>query len=106
MQRTIFDAEHDAFRDLVRTFLEKEVVPHHARWEKDGQVDRGIWLSAGKAGLLGTDVPEEFGGGGTPDFRYNAVALEEITAAGISGLGFPLHNDVVAPYLLRLADDE
>ncbi|MFC5949129.1 acyl-CoA dehydrogenase family protein [Pseudonocardia lutea] len=106
MQRDIFDAEHDAFRDLVRTFLEKEVVPHHARWEKDGQVDREIWLSAGKAGLLGTDVPEEFGGGGTPDFRYNAVALEEITAAGTSGLGFPLHNDVVAPYLLRLANDE
>ncbi|GAA2892053.1 long-chain specific acyl-CoA dehydrogenase [Pseudonocardia halophobica] len=106
MQRDIFDAEHDAFRDLVRTFLEKEVVPHHAQWEKDGQVDRDIWLSAGRAGLLGTDVPEEFGGGGTPDFRYNAVALEEITAAGTSGLGFPLHNDVVAPYLLRLANDE
>ncbi|WP_345383052.1 acyl-CoA dehydrogenase family protein [Pseudonocardia yuanmonensis] len=106
MQRDIFDAEHDAFRDLVRTFLEKEVVPHHAQWEKDGQVDRDIWLSAGKAGLLGTDVPEEFGGGGTPDFRYNAVALEEITAAGTSGLGFPLHNDVVAPYLLRLGNDE
>ncbi|MEU7818790.1 acyl-CoA dehydrogenase family protein [Pseudonocardia sp. NPDC049154] len=106
MQRDIFDAEHDAFRDLVRTFLEKEVVPHHAQWESDGQVDRDIWLSAGKAGLLGTDVPEEFGGGGTPDFRYNAVALEEITAAGTSGLGFPLHNDVVAPYLLRLANDE
>ncbi|MCE3555265.1 acyl-CoA dehydrogenase family protein [Pseudonocardia sp. RS11V-5] len=106
MQRDIFDAEHDAFRDLVRTFLEKEVVPHHAQWESDGQVDRDIWRSAGKAGLLGTDVPEEFGGGGTPDFRYNAVALEEITAAGTSGLGFPLHNDVVAPYLLRLANDE
>jgi len=106
MLRDIFDDDHDAFRDLVRTFLAKEVLPHHAGWEKQGQVDREVWLAAGRAGLLGTDVPEEFGGGGTPDFRYNAVALEEITAAGASGLGFPLHNDVVAPYLLRLCTDE
>jgi len=106
MLRDIFDDDHDAFRDLVRTFLAKEVLPHHAGWEKQGQVDREVWLAAGRAGLLGTDVPEEFGGGGIPDFRYNAVALEEITAAGASGLGFPLHNDVVAPYLLRLCTDE
>jgi len=106
MLRDIFDDDHDAFRDLVRTFLAKEVLPHHAGWEKQGQVDREVWLAAGRAGLLGTDVPEEFGGGGTPDFRHNAVALEEITAAGASGLGFPLHNDVVAPYLLRLCTDE
>ena len=106
MLRDIFDDDHDAFRDLVRTFLAKEVLPHHAGWEKQGQVDREVWLAAGRAGLLGTDVPEEFGGGGTPDFRYNAVALEEITAAGASGLGFQLHNDVVAPYLLRLCTDE
>ena len=106
MQRDIFEAEHDAFRDLARTFIAKEVTPFHDQWESDGQVSREVWLAAGRAGLLGTDVPEEFGGGGVEDFRYNAVLLEELAAAGASGIGFPLQNDVVAPYLLRLADDE
>ncbi|MDN5931837.1 MAG: acyl-CoA dehydrogenase family protein [Pseudonocardia sp.] len=106
MQRDIFDADHDAFRDLVRTFLTREVLPHHDQWEADGQVDRAVWKSAGAAGLLGTDVPEEFGGGGVDDFRYNCVVTEEITRAGTSGLGFPLQNDVIAPYLLRLATPE
>ncbi len=106
MQRDIFDADHDAFRDSVRTFLAKEVLPHHDQWERDGQVDRAVWKAAGAAGLLGTDVPEEFGGGGVTDFRYNCVVTEEIARAGTSGLGFPLQNDVIAPYLLRLATDE
>ncbi|MEJ3654145.1 acyl-CoA dehydrogenase family protein [Actinomycetes bacterium KLBMP 9759] len=106
MQRDIFDAEHDAFRDLARTFIAKEVTPFHDRWEVDGQVSREVWLAAGRAGLLGTDVPEEFGGGGVDDFRYNAVLTEELVAAGASGIGFPLQNDVVAPYLLRLANEE
>jgi alkylation response protein AidB-like acyl-CoA dehydrogenase len=106
MQRDIFEAEHDAFRDLARTFIAKEVTPFHDQWESDGQVSRDVWLAAGKAGLLGTDVPEEFGGGGVDDFRYNAVLLEELSHAGASGIGFPLQNDVVAPYLLRLATDE
>jgi alkylation response protein AidB-like acyl-CoA dehydrogenase len=106
MDRDIFSAEHDAFRDLVRTFLTREVLPFHDQWEADGQVDRAVWKAAGAAGLLGTDVPEEFGGGGVDDFRYNAIVTEEISSAGTSGLGFPLQNDVVAPYLLRLATDE
>ncbi|MGH3565611.1 MAG: acyl-CoA dehydrogenase family protein [Pseudonocardia sp.] len=106
MQRDIFDAEHDAFRDLARTFVAKEIVPFHPQWEIDGQVSREVWLAAGRAGLLGTDVPEEYGGGGVADFRYNAVLIEELVAGGASGIGFPLQNDVVAPYLLRLATDE
>ncbi|MGH3586962.1 MAG: acyl-CoA dehydrogenase family protein, partial [Pseudonocardia sp.] len=106
MQRDIFDAEHDAFRDLARTFVAKEVTPFHEQWERDGQVSREVWRAAGKAGLLGTDVPDEYGGGGVADFRYNAVLTEELTRAGASGVGFPLQNDVVAPYLLRLATDE
>lgn len=106
MQRDIFDAEHDAFRDLARTFVAKEVTPFHDQWEIDGQVSREVWLAAGKAGLLGTDVPPEYGGGGVADFRFNAVLLEELTHAGASGVGFPLQNDVVAPYLLRLATPE
>src|SRR3954470_17550493 len=106
MERDIFDAEHAAFRDLARTFVAKEITPFHEQWEVDGQVSRDVWLAAGKAGLLGTDVPEEYGGGGVDDFRYNAVLTEELVAAGISGPGFPLQNDVVAPYLLRLATAE
>jgi alkylation response protein AidB-like acyl-CoA dehydrogenase len=106
MQRDIFEAEHDAFRDLARTFVAKEVTPFHDQWERDGQVSRDVWLAAGRAGLLGTDVPEEYGGGGVSDFRYNTVLTEELVTAGASGIGFPLQNDVVAPYLLRLATDE
>jgi alkylation response protein AidB-like acyl-CoA dehydrogenase len=106
MERTIFTDDHDAFRDLVRTFAEREIQPYHEQWEEDGQVSREVWLSAGKAGLLGMDVPEEYGGGGVPDFRYQAIVSEEMVRIGASGVGFSLQNDVVAPYLLRLANDE
>jgi alkylation response protein AidB-like acyl-CoA dehydrogenase len=106
MRRDLFEPDHDAFRDLARTFIAKEITPFHEQWERDGQVSRQLWRSAGAVGLLGTDVPEQYGGGGVDDFRYNVVLLEELTAAGASGVGFPLHNDVVAPYLLRLATDE
>jgi alkylation response protein AidB-like acyl-CoA dehydrogenase len=106
MQRFRDDAEHDAFRDSVRAFCEKNIAPFHADWEKEGIVPRDLWLEAGKQGLLGTDVPEQYGGGGVKDFRYNCVIAEEITRVGGSGVGFTLHNDVVAPYLLKLGTDE
>jgi alkylation response protein AidB-like acyl-CoA dehydrogenase len=98
--------EQAAFRDLVRTFLAKEVEPHHRAWELVGQVDRDIWTTAGELGLLGLDVPERFGGGGIDDFGYHAILNSEIVAAGAMGLGFTLHNDVVAPYLVDLAGPE
>ena len=106
MQRTLYESEHESFRDTVKTYLAKEVVPFHDQWEQDGLVDRGAWVEAGKQGLLGTDVPEEYGGGGVKDFRYNCVLAEEVTRVGASGLGFTLHNDVVAPYLLDLTTPE
>ncbi len=106
MQRSLYESEHDAFRDSVRTFCEKQVAPFHADWEKAGIVPRELWLEAGKQGFLGTDVPEEYGGGGVKDFRYNAVVGEEVTRVGGSGVGFTLHNDVVAPYLLKLGTEE
>ncbi|MFC5907955.1 acyl-CoA dehydrogenase family protein [Streptacidiphilus monticola] len=102
----LYTEDHEAFRATVRAFLHREVTPHHARWEEDGIVPRQLWREAGKTGLLGTDVPEEYGGGGVRDFRYNAVLDEEVARAGASGLGFTLHNDVVAPYLLELATEE
>ena len=104
--RTLFEPEHEMFRDSYRTFLKRSVAPYHQQWEIDGIVDRGVWLEAGKQGFLGMGVPEEHGGGGVADFRYNAIVTEETTAAGFSGLGFALHNDMVAPYLLRLATAE
>jgi alkylation response protein AidB-like acyl-CoA dehydrogenase len=106
VQSALYEAEHEAFRAMVRDFLAKEVVPHHAAWEEAGMVDRSVWLKAGEQGLLGMDVSEEFGGGGVKDFRYNAVLAAEVSRVGASGLGFTLHNDVVAPYLTELTTDE
>jgi alkylation response protein AidB-like acyl-CoA dehydrogenase len=106
VRSTLYEADHEAFRAVLREFLAKEVVPHHAAWEEAGQVDRAVWLRAGEHGLLGMDVPEQFGGGGVKDFRYNAIVAAEVSRVGASGLGFTLHNDVVAPYLLDLATDE
>jgi len=103
---TIYDAEHEDFRSTARAFLEKEVVPHHDEWEKDGLVPREVWAKAGEAGLLCFDVPEEYGGPGIDDFRFNAVLNEEVTRVGTSGLGFALHNDIVVPYLLHLGTEE
>jgi alkylation response protein AidB-like acyl-CoA dehydrogenase len=106
VQSALYEAEHEAFRAMVRDFLAKEVVPHHPAWEEAGIVDRSVWLKAGAQGLLGMDLPEEFGGGGIKDFRYNAILAAEVARVGASGLGFTLHNDVVAPYLLELTTDE
>jgi len=106
MQHALYEAEHEAFRDAVRSFMARHVTPFHDAWEKAGIVDRAVWVEAGKQGLLGTDVPERYGGGGIRDFRYNCVVSEEVTRAGGSGVGFTLHNDVMAPYLLDLTSDE
>ncbi|MFE6826438.1 acyl-CoA dehydrogenase family protein [Streptomyces sp. NPDC057690] len=106
MERDLYTAEHEAFRETVRTFLAKEVLPHHDRWERDGVVSRDVWRAAGRQGLLGLAVPQEYGGGGTEDFRYSAVLIEEFARAGASGVALSLHNDIVGPYLTRLATDE
>jgi alkylation response protein AidB-like acyl-CoA dehydrogenase len=98
--------EHGDFQAMVRDFVEREIVPYHDGWERAGLVDREVWRRAGKLGLLGIDVPEEYGGGGVRDFRYQVILSEEIMRVGATGIGFALHNDVVAPYLLDLATDE
>lgn len=102
MEQQLYEPVHEEFRALCREFLHREAVPRHAEWEKAGLVDREIWRKAGAAGLLGLDVDEEYGGGGQRDFRFNAVLVEEIIRSHCSGLGFGLHNDVVAPYLTEL----
>ncbi|WP_330457496.1 acyl-CoA dehydrogenase family protein [Streptomyces sp. NBC_00820] len=106
MESVLYTADHESFRATVRAFVERHIVPFHKQWESDGIVPRTLWTEAGKLGLLGTDVPQEYGGGGVADFRYNTVLSEEIVRAGASGVGFTLHNDVVAPYLLKLANEE
>ncbi|MER6300487.1 acyl-CoA dehydrogenase family protein [Kitasatospora sp. NPDC001539] len=106
MQREIFTEQHEDFRATVKAFLAKEVLPHYDRWEKAGIVDRSAWLAAGRQGLLGPAVPEEYGGGGTPDFRYAAVLAEEFARAGVSGLAIGLHNDIIGPYLTSLGTEE
>ncbi|WP_027860049.1 acyl-CoA dehydrogenase family protein [Marmoricola sp. URHB0036] len=102
----LYTSEHEDFRKTARTFYEREVVPHHDQWEQDGIVPRELWVKAGEAGLLCFDVPEEYGGPGVDDFRYNVIVSEEQTRAGVSGPGFSVHTDIIVPYLTSLGTDE
>jgi alkylation response protein AidB-like acyl-CoA dehydrogenase len=106
VSRALFEPEHEAFRETVATFLDKEAAPYHAQWEKDGIVDREVWAKAGTQGLLGLQLPAEYGGGGTADFRYNAVVGEEMTRRGVYGCAFTLFNDMIAPYFVAGATPE
>ncbi|MBW3668682.1 MAG: acyl-CoA dehydrogenase family protein [Actinobacteria bacterium] len=108
MNRALFDDDHDRFRTTVSGFLEKEAVPYFLEWERAGVVDRDLFRKAGDLGLLGTAVPEEYGGGGVDDFRYNLVIIEEVQRLGLggAGLGLTLHNDICLPYFLSLGTDE
>ncbi|QNG35685.1 acyl-CoA dehydrogenase [Geodermatophilaceae bacterium NBWT11] len=106
MRSHLYEADHDAFRDTARTFLEKNVAPFHGQWEREGIVPREVWTAGGAQGLLGMDLPEAHGGGGVRDFRYNTVLGEELMRIGASGVGFTLHNDVTGPYLRDLATPE
>jgi alkylation response protein AidB-like acyl-CoA dehydrogenase len=103
-----FDSEHEAFRSVVRQFVDREVAGHLDDWDERGIIDRGTWLSAGKHGLLGFAVPEELGGGGTDDYLFRCVLAEELAAAGTASLNssFALQDDVFLPYLLRLGTPE
>jgi len=106
LQRRIFEPEHEQFREIVARFAQREIQPHHLDWEREGIVPREIWLRMGELGLLCTDVPEEYGGGGIKDFRYNVVITEELMRVGASGLGTILHNDTIVPYFLKYASEE
>ena len=103
--RTLFDSDHELFRDMVRKFLEAEAVPHYEQWEEDGQVSRELWSKAGEQGMLCPTVPEEYGGVGV-DFRYNAIVVEEVFRLGLTGIGWGLHSDIAVPYLLSYGTEE
>ncbi|MGH3124383.1 MAG: acyl-CoA dehydrogenase family protein, partial [Streptosporangiaceae bacterium] len=106
MHRDIFTPEHDAFREMVQAFIAREVTPYHDQWERDGMVSREVWLAAGRAGLLGIDVDEKYGGGGNPDYRFYLIVDEEFARAGATGPGFAVHNDINGQYFLRLCTPE
>lgn len=103
--RTLFSAEHDAFRDTVRRFLEKEATPFHEQWEKDGLVPKSLWLKAGEQGFLCPMVSETYGGLGA-DFLYSAIVNEEVSRAGLTGIGWNLHTEIVAPYIEHYGSEE
>jgi len=103
--RTVYREDHEMLRETVRRFLERECKPRQAQWDRDGKVDRETWLKAGREGLLCTAMDPKWGGAGG-DFGHAAVIVEEIARSGVSGLGFGLHSDVVAPYIERLGTEE
>jgi len=102
---SILEQEHEDFRAVARAFFDKEVVPFHEQWERDGIVDREVWRRAGERGLLCFDVEEAYGGPGIADFRYNMVLAEESARAGASGPGFAVHTDIIVPYISSLGTE-
>jgi acyl-CoA dehydrogenase len=98
IKRELFNEDHDAFRDMVRKFIENEIAPHHAAWERDGIVSRELWLQAGAAGMLCCTIPEEYGGAGA-DYLFDVVVFEEMARSGYTGPGFMIHCDLVATYV-------
>src|SRR6266852_3747668 len=104
-ERRLFQSEHEMFRTSVRKFIEKEIAPHHAQWERDGIVPRELWLKAGEAGLLCCTIPEAYGGLGL-DYLFDVIVFEELWRVGASGPGFLIHTDLVATYILSFGTDE
>jgi alkylation response protein AidB-like acyl-CoA dehydrogenase len=107
MRRSIFEPEHDAFRASAREFVDRHLRPQLDHFIEQRGIDRSLWIEAGKQGLLGLQIPEEYGGGGTDDYRYTAILAEElvrVSAGAGSCLG--IHSDVVAPYLVELTTEE
>ena len=104
IERNLFSTEHEIFRAQVARFMEREVVPFHDQWEKDGQISRETWNKAGDTGLLCPTVPQDYGGAGA-DFLYGVIVLEELARVGATGPGFGLHSDIVAPYILHYGSE-
>ncbi len=108
MRRTSFEPEHIDYRESVRRFIAEEIAPHHERWERDGIVPRELFSRAAEKGMLAMQVPEQYGGIGVEDFRFNQILAEEVGATGIagSGLGITLHTDICLPYFLHFCNEE
>ena len=104
IERTLFSADHETFRDSFRRFMDKEIAPFHADWEEQGYVDRQVWRKAGANGFLCMTMPEAYGGTGA-DRLYSVVQMEELSRGGWSGIGFGLHSEIVAPYILHYGSE-
>jgi acyl-CoA dehydrogenase len=102
--RSVYESEHEQFRDSVRRFFESEAAPYHEQWEEQGQIDRTLWNKAGELGFLCPTVAEEYGGVGA-DFRYNAIVIEEACRLGLTGIGFSLHSDIAVPYIANVGSE-
>ncbi|MFP5446184.1 MAG: acyl-CoA dehydrogenase family protein, partial [Betaproteobacteria bacterium] len=105
IERTLFQPDHQAFADSFRRFIDKEVTPYHAAWEDQGYVAREVWSQAGANGFLCMSLPEEYGGAGA-DKLYSVAQMEELARAGTTGIGFGLHSEIVAPYILHYGTEE
>ncbi|MDP3519084.1 MAG: acyl-CoA dehydrogenase family protein, partial [Hydrogenophaga sp.] len=105
IERSLFNADHQAFRDSFQRFCDKEIAPHHEAWEEQGYVDREVWRKAGENGFLCMTLPEAYGGAGA-DKLYSVAQMECISAGGFSGIGFGLHSEIVAPYILHYGTEE
>jgi acyl-CoA dehydrogenase len=105
IERTLFSAEHEQFRDAFRRFMDQHIAPFHADWEEQGYVDRQVWHQAGRDGFLCMSLPESLGGAGA-DKLYSVVQMEELGRAGFTGIGFGLHTEIVAPYLQHYGTPE
>ena len=105
IERTLFESDHQAFADSFQRFVEKEIIPFHADWEDQGYVDRAVWHKAGENGFLCMTLPEEYGGAGA-DRLYSVLQMEAIARTGTTGIGFGLHSEIVAPYLLHYGTEE
>ena len=103
-KRELFNQDHEAFRTMVRRFIQKEIAPHHAKWEDAGAVPRELWLKAGAAGMLCCTVPEEYGGSGA-DYLFDVVVFEEMARSGFTGPGFMIHCDLVATYIASFGSE-
>jgi len=100
IERSLFSSDHEAFRDAFRRFMDKEIAPFHEQWEEQGYVDRKVWNKAGENGFLCMTMPEEYGGAGA-DKLYSVVQMEELGRGGFTGIGYSLHSEIVAPYILH-----
>ena len=105
IERSLFNADHEAFRDSFRSSCDKEIAPFHEAWEEQGYVDREVWRKAGANGFLCMTMPEEYGGSGV-DKLYSVLQMEELARGGFSGIGFGLHSEIVAPYILHYGTEE
>lgn len=107
LHRSLFNEDHELYRQSVRDFIAKEITPFNSEWEKNRMVSREVWKKLGASGFLGIQAPEHLGGMNLKDFRYNAIFIEEIGLSGCSApaVGFPLHSDIVMPYILHYATE-